>query len=314
MAVKARGQIGLTDITDAYSANLSIQAFTFVGDASNPVKVASAQSFSVVVSGLCGATAVNAAVDTSALTLPTGLSVTSDGNATSPTLTFSATTSLTASTLAAVGNAVVIPVKLDNNKVTLNRAIAIQITPKGAGGTNGSDGYNQATVFLYQRAASAPSKPANSTYTFSTGALSSTPSGWSRTIPAPGTEGYPCYVTSGTAVGKGATATITWSNVTELVANGEDGAPGDDAITVVIVPSNGQVFKNSNGTNTLTAHVYVGGAEVTGTALTSLGTIKWYKGDVAYKGSGSSQITGTTCTVSASDVTNSETFEARLEG
>lgn len=38
----------------------------------------------------------------------------------------------------------------------------------GSNGTNGIDGYNTATVYLYQKAASKPNKPSNSlTYTFS---------------------------------------------------------------------------------------------------------------------------------------------------
>lgn len=174
-------------------------------------------------------------------------------------------------------------------------------------GTNGTDGYNQATIYLYQRAASAPSKPSAAvTYTFATGALSSTPTGWSRSIPA--ADGNPCWVTSASASSQSASVSIpttSWASVTKLV---EDGVDGDDAIMMVIIPSNGTVFKSNTGTNTLTAHVYVGGTEVQGSDLTALGTIKWYKGDTYLTGKD-----GTSLTVSASDVTDSATYEARLE-
>ena len=60
----------------------------------------------------------------------------------------------------------------------------------------------------------------------------------------------------------------------------------------------------------LTAHVYQGGVEVTGSALTALGTIKWYK-----DGSSTAlSTTGPTLTISAGDVTNKATYIAQLEG
>ena len=121
-------------------------------------------------------------------------------------------------------------------------------------------------------------------------------------------------MTSVSVVGQDATASIaanSWADVTKLVEDGED---GEDPYLIVIIPSNGTVFKNGSGTNTLTAHVYVGGDEITGSALAALGTIKWYQGNTYLTGKD-----GTTLTVYASQsagspyVTNSETFEARLE-
>lgn len=100
----------------------------------------------------------------------------------------------------------------------------------GTNGTNGADGLNQATVFLYQRAASQPSKPSSSvTYTFATGALSSTPSGWSRSVPA--SNGNPCWVTTAVAISTGATDSIAstdWATPTKMVEDGADGADGAD--------------------------------------------------------------------------------------
>lgn len=97
-------------------------------------------------------------------------------------------------------------------------------------GTNGTDGMNTATVFLYKRAESSSSlsKPSsNLTYTFSTGILSGTLGGWSQKIPA--TDGNPCFVIQATAVGTGTTDTISpseWSNIVELVSDGQDGTNG----------------------------------------------------------------------------------------
>lgn len=92
-------------------------------------------------------------------------------------------------------------------------------------------------------------------------------------------------------------------------ATGPQGAKGNDAILMAITSSGGTIFKNSAIATTLTAHVYKGGVEVTGTALSALGTIKWYKND------GTTAIaTGQTYTISSGDVDNKATFSAQLEG
>lgn len=91
-------------------------------------------------------------------------------------------------------------------------------------------------------------------------------------------------------------------------ATGETGAAGEDAILLAITTSAGNIFKNSSGNTTLTAHVYKAGAEVTGSALTALGTIKWYKDGTYMTGKD-----GTTLLVNATDVANKATYEARLE-
>lgn len=89
---------------------------------------------------------------------------------------------------------------------------------------------------------------------------------------------------------------------------GATGAKGADAITLVITSSAGVIFKNTNIATTLTAHVYKAGVEMTGTNLTSLGTIKWYK-----DGSSTAAATGQNLTISAGDVTTRASYEARLE-
>lgn len=90
---------------------------------------------------------------------------------------------------------------------------------------------------------------------------------------------------------------------------GATGAPGADAITMAITTDNGTIFKNSAGTTTLTAHVYRAGAEVTGTALSSLGTIRWYK-----DGGTTAVGTGATLSVSAASVSSKAVYTCRLEG
>ena len=109
----------------------------------------------------------------------------------------------------------------------------------GQPGTPGTDGYNQATIDLYKRADSAPtsSMPGTLTYTFgATNPLSAPQNKWSQTIPA--TNGQPCWVTSGTAVSRNASATISnWSTPTKML---------EDSINVVIDNDN-VTFPTTNG-------------------------------------------------------------------
>lgn len=90
---------------------------------------------------------------------------------------------------------------------------------------------------------------------------------------------------------------------------GATGANGADAITLVVTSSAGTIFKNVSISTTLTAHVYRAGVEVTGAALTALGTIKWYK-----DGSNTAAATGQTLTISAGSIDNKASYVAQLEG
>lgn len=90
---------------------------------------------------------------------------------------------------------------------------------------------------------------------------------------------------------------------------GATGAAGADAIMVAITSSNGFIFKNTAVATTLTAHVYKAGAEVIGSALSALGTIKWYK-----DGGATAVASGQTLTISAGDVSSKASYTAQLEG
>ncbi len=98
-------------------------------------------------------------------------------------------------------------------------------------------------------------------------------------------------------------------SVSRQPKDGTNGVDGKDAITMAITSSNGTIFKNTAIATTLTAHVYKGGVEVTGSALSSLGTIKWYQ-----DGGTTAVATGSTFTITAGDVSNKAVFSAQLEG
>ena len=103
----------------------------------------------------------------------------------------------------------------------------VVLAQNGKTGSDGRAGLNVATIYLYQRNISKPSKPSASvTYTFSTGVASGLNNGWSQKIPD-GTN--PLYVTLATASSNTATDTILsseWSDVVVMAQNGEDGQDG----------------------------------------------------------------------------------------
>ncbi len=107
----------------------------------------------------------------------------------------------------------------------------------------------------------------------------------------------------------GAASAAKWVYVNNIKGlKGDTGDAGADAITMSVTSSNGTIFKNSAIETTLTAHVFKAGAEVTGTALTALGTIKWYK-----DGGSTAVATGQTLNITAGDITNKATYIAQLE-
>lgn len=167
---------------------------------------------------------------------------------------------------------------------------------RGATGATGN-GVSGATV-TYQVGSSGTSAP---TGTWSSSPVATTAAGqylWTRTVTT---------YTNGTSTTTYAVAAHGAKGATG--EKGATGAAGADAITLIITSSAGFIFKNSDIATTLTAHVYKAGAEVTGTALTALGTIKWYK-DSSTASVGS----GTTFTVAAGDVDSKASYTAQLEG
>jgi hypothetical protein len=112
----------------------------------------------------------------------------------------------------------------------------------GAGGT-GSNGLNSATVYLYQRSATAPAVPSvTTTYTFTTGILAGTNNGWSQS--APSSNGQPLWVTLATALSASSTDTI---GAGEWAAPAVMARDGQDALSVVPAPSSITLARNSDG-------------------------------------------------------------------
>lgn len=339
MATKASNQITLVDLTDAYSVILSNEAHTFVGD-NDSVKYN--QTAKIVVKALQGNNVVNCTIGS--MTTATGVSAVSDGKTPSPTITVSVTTACT--TGGSIEIPVTIGSGAD--AITINKTFSYAIAYSGAAGTGisntsityqvSTDGSTPPTgnwdtsvptvpagQWLWTRTETtfsdgnktvAYSVSRNGTdgddgkgitstaidYAISTSGTKAPTSGWNSTIPTLVNNHYLWTRT-----------TITYTDSSTSVVysvsyKASDGVNGQDAIVMTIESSNGTIFKNTAIATTLTAKVYKGGVEVSGTNLAALGTIKWYKA-----GTTASVATGQTLVITAGDIANSATYTAQLE-
>lgn len=364
--VAAADQVSLVDVTDAYSVILTSEAYTFPGSTS----AALAGNTTTQIIAYHGSGQIPASVNVAEVTKPAGVSVTSDGHATSPTLTIAVTTSVT------TAGRVSIPVKLPGD-ITIVKEFSFAIAYKGQTGQTGqagAPGRSITGVENYYLATTSSSGVTASTagwtttiqtidatkrflwnyekVTYSTGDPTSTApaviGAWGNTgnqgAAGKGIKSIQEYYLATTASTGVTTSTAGWTtalqvttptnkylwnyevitftdNSTATIApriigthgdkgqQGQQGNPGADALTMSITSSAGTIFKNSAISTVLTAHVYKAGVEITGSALTALGAIKWYKdgGTVAVA-------TGQTLSITAGDVTNKATYTAQLEG
>lgn len=171
---------------------------------------------------------------------------------------------------------------------------AYSVSYKGTNGSNGSNGTSvtvSSTSVTYQAGTSGTTPPTGT---------------WSTTVP---NVANGQYLWTKTVVKYSDGKSTESYSVSYKGTNGTNGKDGLDAITMAITSSGGTIFKNTAIATTLTAHVYKGGVEVTGSALSALGAIKWYK-----DGGTTAVATGATYTIGAGDITNKATFSAQLEG
>ena len=358
MAIKSSDQMTIVDLTDAYSVILTSDSYTFPGT----TNAAKAGSCTTQIIAMRGAEQIAASVNLNNVTKPTGITVTKDTNATSPTLTITASTSFT------TAGVVDIPVTIEND-ITIHKKFAVSIAftgqqgiqgIQGIQGETGETGKGVASVAITYQASSSNTTAPTGTWQASPPSVTAGQYLWTKIVftytdsttsdpmysvarqGSNGTNGSSAqWYTGNKITGTSTTATIfsgsgisaakvgdmylntdTYNTYRCTVAGaasaakwvyvnnikGGQGDPGADAITMSISSSNGSIFKNSSIETVLTAHVYKAGVEVTGSELTALGTIKWYK-----DGGSTAVGTGQTLTISAGDVTNKATYVAQLE-
>ena len=274
MAVKSSDQITIVDVTDGYSVDLSIPSITVNGGTSG---LASSQVVNVDITARQGATAIAPSI---------GTCTSSTNKVTTGTPTTSGTTVTLPITLGsglAESGTVIIPVTVATG-VVIEKTFTFSVAIAGEGG--------------------------QSQYTWIRYATSSSGAGMTSTPTSETT--YIGYAITTTNSAPTSASSYTWSKYV-----GDPGAPGSDgadSIMITIISSAGTVFKNSSGSTTLTAHVYVGGVEATiannGTVTydsKTLGSIYWYKNGT--KVSSPSK----TLSVSATEVNNTMNVIAQLE-
>lgn len=325
MAVKTSGQITIADLTDGHSVTLTSEAAVLPCDKDG--KALAATTFVTQVIANRGTEQVMPTIDQSEITKTAGInSVTVNTN--SPYSALSPGISVSISKSAALTNGVgevTIPVHIED--LTYIKKFSIAASRTGAAGTSmytyvrysaNADGSNMTTsptdttkyIGIYVGTSS--SVPAYGSFT------------WSKYIGDPGTSSYTYVRYSADADGTGFVDSPTANTKYVGVAVSESstapanktaytwskyvGDDGQDAISLVIISSAGTIFKNTAIATTLTAHVYKGGVEVTGSDLTALGAINWYK-----DGGSEAIATGQSLSISAGDVSNKATYEARLE-
>ena len=129
MAIKSSDQISIVDITDAYSVILTNDSYTFPGT----TNAAKAGSCTTQIIAMRGAEQIPCSVNLNSVTKPAGITVTKDTNATSPTLTITASTSFT------TAGVVRIPVVVEGD-ITINKDFSVAIAFTGATGGKGDKG------------------------------------------------------------------------------------------------------------------------------------------------------------------------------
>lgn len=128
MAIRSADQISIMDVTDAYSVILTSESHIFPGS----ISAALAGSITTQVIAMRGVERVQASVVVSEITKPTGVTVSSNGDATSPTLTIAVSTSVTSD------GVVKIPVHIGDIVITKEFSFAIAF--KGDTGATGAAG------------------------------------------------------------------------------------------------------------------------------------------------------------------------------
>ena len=169
MAAKAKAQITVFDMTDAYSVILTSEAFTFAGNTSGAPAGLSCSTQAVAYCGEMQCKKVTIGT----VSCPTGISaaITNNGTA-SPTITFKTTVTVTASCEATI------PVTVDD--VTINKKFSFSVAKTGATGAAGKG--IKSTAITYQLSASSTTAPTGTWATSVPAADASKPYLWTKTV------------------------------------------------------------------------------------------------------------------------------------
>lgn len=349
MAQRGADAITLIDLTDGVSVILSSESYAFPGTTTTAI----AGSTTTKIQALIGGEYVAASVNVANIVKPASVTVASDGHATAPTLTISVTTAVTTAgevSIPVVVDGLTIEKRFSFSIAFKGSTGSTGGQgSKGDKGDTGSTGAAATIVGLKNEAHAIVTNNAGAAVAASTIQVDFYGyAGSARAATVAVVSGLPTGLTVGTntagttsadgiltlAVANGATlgggdsgvvtVALTCNGVTRNVyfswskakqgaqgSTGGTGAAGAAAVTVEVASSAGLVFKNTQIATTLSAKVYQGGVEKTiaaGGVVSGLGTVKWYKDGTYQSGKD-----GATLTISAGDVADRATYEAKLE-
>lgn len=146
MAIKASDQITIVDVTDAYSALLSSEGYTFVGNATGAPP---GLTCTTRVTAFCGSQQCSK-ISVSTITCPSGISATiSDNGSSSPIITFTTTDTITEAYEA------IIPIVVDD--ITITKTFSFSVAKQGNAGENGKG--IKSTEISYQISESGTAPP-----------------------------------------------------------------------------------------------------------------------------------------------------------
>lgn len=349
MALRSSDQITLTDLTDGLSVILSSEAHAFPGSTSAAI----AGSHTTRVSAYRGSDPALATVDPTAIVKPANVTVsrTQVGDYVDVTITVSAAvTSAGVVDIPVVVDGLTIWKRFSFSIAFTGATGSTGSTggqgPKGDTGTAGADAVinglkNESHAIVTTAAGAAVAASTiqvdfygyvGATRAATTAAVTGLPTGITVGTNTAGTASADGVLTlavaSGATMGGADSGVVTvnlttggitrasyfsWAKAKQGATGGTGGtgAAGADAVTLEVTSSAGLIFKNNQGATTLTAKVFKGGVEQaigTGGVVAGLGTVKWYKDGVYQTGQD-----GATFAVSAGQVTDRSTYEAKLE-
>ena len=346
---KAADQISIIDITDSYTVMLTSEAYTCIGDTTHAL----ATTCSTAVIAYQGSDSISATIKENEIVYPAGVTGKITGNNTAnPVITFTIAGGVISKACEvsipiivdkdvrftkkfSIGVALKGTTGDKGDDITISsKSVTYQVGSSGTTAPNGewsttipsvgngqylwtktyvkySDGNSTEAYSVSYKGTNGTSVSVTSTSVMygvsDSGTTAPGESSWGTTVP---TVNNGQYLWTKTHVQYSDGKETTSYSVSYKGTNGTDGL---DAISIAITSSNGFIFKNASINTTLTAHVYMGGKEITEATspkLSDLGTIKWYK-----DGSTTPETTtGQTLTVTAEKVTNKATYTAKLEG
>lgn len=163
--IKAKDQVTVLDITDAYSVILTSEAYTFVGNTSG---APSGLSCSTQVVAYQGSTPVQKITVT--VTPPSGITANIAGNGgNSPTITFTTTSTITASCEATIA------VKIDDT--TINKKFSFSVAKEGSAGKG-----IKSTSITYQAGSFGTTAPTGTWVTSPPKTTAAAPYMWTKTV------------------------------------------------------------------------------------------------------------------------------------